>query len=104
MKSILPDAAHGEIEVLDFVAGLLEHRESQVKLERHGTERGNRDEQARTDRDSHGTQLVIGGDSSEVGEEDLMEGVAGVPRKLILHRRHGHHDASRGYVESVRTD
>ena len=50
------------------------------------------------------TELVVAGDRAEVGENDLVKRIAGVPGKLVLDRADGHHDAAGGDVEGVRTD
>ena len=49
-------------------------------------------------------ELVVAGDRAEVGEDDLVERVAGVPGELVLDRADRHHHAAGRHVEYVRAD
>src|SRR5438552_3722153 len=91
----------GEVKELDLVAEGMEHGERQVELEGQGAERRDHDLQPSPDRDPQIAELVIRRDGTEVGEDDLVERVLGVPGELVLDRSDGHHDAAGGDPEGV---
>ena len=78
------EPAHGEVESTGLLSpNWLSTGKARSNSKGMGPNIGDIDFQAGPDRDPQVVELVVRRDGAEVGEEDLVEGIRGVPGKLV---------------------
>src|SRR3954451_3471226 len=75
--------AHAEVEVAEAVAVGVGDGERQVEAERDGAHLGDQHADAGADRGPELVEIVVPLDRAEVGEDDLLDGVAGREGELV---------------------
>src|SRR5271157_1438191 len=96
--------AHAEVEITKSVTFGVSDREGKVETEGNGSQLGDLHAQAGADRGTDFVETVIAFDRAEIGEDDLLEDIAGAEGKLVLDRAQRHHDAADRYAQGVRAD
>ena len=95
---------HAEVEVTKTVTLGPSDREGEVETEGNRSHLGDFHAQSGADRGTDFVETVIAFDRTEIGEDDLLESIAGAEGKLVLDRAQGHHDAADRYAQGVRAD
>src|SRR4051794_32822578 len=96
--------AHAEVEVADAVAVGVGDGEGEVETERDRAHLGNEHADTGADRGPDLGEGVISFDGAEVGEDDLLNGIAGGEGKLVLERAQSHHHAADRHAQGMGAD